>query len=137
MKKTNVIAATLAGLALSVSLAAFAHDDEHEKITILEQHPALNAPGKKVLVLTVDYLPGQVSIPHSHVGTTLAYVLEGEVTSKVNDGPETTYKPGQTWYEPAGAKHYVSKNASTTKPAKLLVFMMLDEKDPVLTPLPK
>jgi len=135
MKK--FIALSLAGLALSVSASAFAHDDTHEKITILEDHPALNAPGKKVLMLTVDYLPGQVSVPHSHAGTTIAYVLEGEITSKVNDGETITYKPGQTWYEPAGSKHYLSKNASSTKPAKLLVYMMLDEKDPVLTPLPK
>jgi quercetin dioxygenase-like cupin family protein len=135
MKK--LLVSTLAGLALSASLGAFAHDPAHEKITVLEEHPTLNVPGKKVLVVTVDYLPGQVSIPHSHAGTTVAYVLEGEVISKVNDGPETTYKTGQTWYEPAGAKHYVSKNASATKPAKLLVWMVLDEKDPVLTPLPK
>ncbi|MGV8921219.1 MAG: cupin domain-containing protein [Pseudomonas sp.] len=137
MKKLNIIAATLAGLALSVSLGAFAHDADHEKITVLEEHPTLNIPGKKILVLTVDYLPGQASIPHTHDGTTVAYVLEGAVISKVNDGAETTYKAGQTFYEPAGAKHYVSKNASATKPAKLLVYMVLDEKGAPLSPMPK
>ncbi|WP_297844792.1 cupin domain-containing protein [Pseudomonas sp.] len=137
MNTRNVVASVLAGLALAFSIGTFAHDGAQEKITILQDHPALNAPGKKVLMLTVDYLPGQASIPHSHAGTTMAYVLEGAIISKVNDGKETTYTPGQSWYEPAGAKHYVSKNASATQPAKLLVYMVLDEKDPVLTPLAK
>ncbi|MDB6048785.1 MAG: hypothetical protein JWR17_1531 [Pseudomonas sp.] len=137
MNIQNVIASTLVGLALALSTSAFAHDATQEKITILQEHPALNVPGKKVLMLTVDYLPGQESIPHSHAGTTIAYVLEGAIISKVNDGKEITYTPGQSWYEPAGAKHEVSKNASATQPAKLLVYMVLDEKDPVLTPLAK
>jgi quercetin dioxygenase-like cupin family protein len=97
----------------------------------------LNAPGKKAMVLTVDYKPGQVSIPHSHSGSAMAYVLEGEVISRVNDGKAVTYKAGQTWYEPAGSKHYESRNASTSKPAKLLVFILLDDNGEVLTPLPK
>lgn len=137
MNTHNVIASAVAGIVLVCSMGAYSHDSTKEKITVLQDHPALNAPGKKVLMLTVDYLPGQESVPHSHAGTTLAYVLEGEITSRVNDGKEITYTPGQSWYEPAGAKHYVSKNASATQPAKLLVYMVLDEKDPVLTPLGK
>jgi quercetin dioxygenase-like cupin family protein len=117
--------------------SAQAHDAEQEKVTVLEQHRMLNAPGKKAMVLTVDYLPGQASIAHSHSGSAIAYVLEGEVISRVNDGKAITYKTGQTWYEPAGSKHYESRNASVTKPAKLLVFILLDDKADILTPLPK
>jgi quercetin dioxygenase-like cupin family protein len=117
--------------------SAQAHDAGQEKVTVLEQHRMLNAPGKKAMVLTVDYLPGQASIAHSHSGSAIAYVLEGEVISRVNDGKAITYKTGQTWYEPAGSKHYESRNASVTKPAKLLVFILLDDKADILTPLPK
>jgi len=124
-------------LALTVPVTAMAHDGEHEKVTVLETHPMLNAPGKKAMMLTVDYKPGQVSIPHSHSGSALAYVLEGEVVSRVNDGKAITYKAGQSWYEPAGSKHYESRNASKTKPAKLLVFILLDDNGEILTPLPK
>lgn len=137
MNARNLIACTFACMVLTLSMGSYAHDSAQEKITVLQEHPALNVPGKKVLMVTVDYLPGQQSVPHSHAGTTIAYVLEGAVTSKVNDGEEITYTPGQSWYEPAGAKHYVSRNASATQPAKLLVYMVLDEKDPVLTPLGK
>ncbi|MGE6385683.1 cupin domain-containing protein [Pseudomonas sp. NPDC078416] len=117
--------------------SAQAHDAEHEKVTVLEEHPMLNAPGKKAMALTVEYTPGQASIAHSHSGSAIAYVLEGEVISRVNDGKAITYKAGQTWYEPAGSKHYESRNASATKPAKLLVFILLDDKADILTPLPK
>jgi quercetin dioxygenase-like cupin family protein len=141
MKPLKLLAASAALLALPLTLVlpatAMAHDGEHEKITVLENHPMLNAPGKKAMMLTVDYQPGQVSIPHSHSGSALAYVLEGEVVSRVNDGKAITYKAGQSWYEPAGSRHYESRNASTTRPARLLVFILLDDNGEVLTPLPK
>jgi len=139
MKPVKFLATALSCLALSLPLSsnAQAHDEEHEKVTVLENHPMLNAPGKKAMVLTVDYKPGQVSIPHSHSGSAIAYVLEGEVISRVNDGKAITYKVGQTWYEPAGSRHYESRNASATKPAKLLVFILLDDNGEVLTPLPE
>jgi quercetin dioxygenase-like cupin family protein len=141
MKPMKLLAASVACVALSLMLTvpvtAMAHDGEHEKVTVLETHPMLNAPGKKAMMLTVDYKPGQVSIPHSHSGSALAYVLEGEVVSRVNDGKAITYKAGQSWYEPAGSKHYESRNASETKPAKLLVFILLDDNGEILTPLSK
>lgn len=141
MKPMKLLGAGVACVALSLTLAvpvtAMAHDGEHEKVTVLQTHPMLNAPGKKAMMLTVDYKPGQVSIPHSHSGSALAYVLEGEVVSRVNDGKAITYKAGQSWYEPAGSKHYESRNASETKPAKLLVFILLDDNGEILTPLPK
>lgn len=139
MNARRLITASLVSLTLCASWGAVAHDAEHsaEKVTVLDQQAMLNAPGLKAMVLTVDYLPGQASIAHSHAGSAFAYVLEGEVISQVNDGKAVTYKQGQTWYEPAGSKHYVSKNASTSKPAKLLVYILMGENDKVLEPLAK
>jgi quercetin dioxygenase-like cupin family protein len=88
-------------------------------------------------MLNVDYAPGQATVPHSHTGTAVAYVLEGAITSRVNDEKAKTYKVGESFYEPAGSRHFESSNASQTKPAKLLVVMVLDDKAEVLTPLPK
>jgi quercetin dioxygenase-like cupin family protein len=133
-------AARLCALALAAVFAigsAQAHDAGQEKILVMEEHPMLNAPGKKAMVLTVDYQPGQASIAHTHSGSAMAYVLEGEVISRVNDGKAVTYKTGQSWYEPAGSKHYESRNASATKPAKLLVFILLDANADILAPLPQ
>lgn len=137
MKPLTALTSALAGLTLLASLGAAAHELEYgqEKIKILQEHALANLPGKTALMLTVDYAPGQATVPHMHKGAAMAYVLEGEITSRVNDEPVITYKAGEFWYEPAGSQHPVSANASASKPAKLLVFVLKDAKDEVLTPL--
>ncbi|WP_421546992.1 cupin domain-containing protein [Pseudomonas sp. QD4] len=135
----NPLTAALAALALLTSLCAAAHEPVYgqEKLAILQEQALSNMPGKKALMLTVDYAPGQATVPHRHAGAAMAYVLQGAITSRVNDQPAITYKAGQSWFEPAGSRHPVSSNASQTEPAKLLVFMLMDEQDAVLTPLEK
>jgi len=123
-----------AALAFSLSTAALAHDSS-EKVTVLQEQLLKNAPGKKAMMIEVDYQPGQSSIAHKHDGTAMAYVLEGEVISQVKGEQPITYKKGQFWYEAAGSEHLVSKNASQNKPARLLVFMVLAPDEPVLIPL--
>ena len=124
----------LATLALTLSASAFAHDPS-EKITVLQDELLQNVPGKKAMMIEVDYQPGQSSIAHKHQGTAMAYVLSGEIISQVKGQKAITYKAGQYWYEPAGSEHLLSKNASETKPAKLLVFMVLAPDEKVLIPL--
>lgn len=131
MKALHLVAAALA---FSLSGSAMAHDPS-EKITVLQEQLLKNAPGKKAMMIEVDYQPGQSSIAHKHEGTAMAYVLDGEVISQVKGEKAITYKKGQFWYEPAGSEHLVSKNASSTKPAKLLVFMVLAPDEQVLIPL--
>ena len=134
MKVLRLLAAPLAVLALSVSASAFAHDPS-EKVTILQDEALKNVPGKKALMIEVDYKPGQSSIAHKHEGTAMAYVISGTIISQVKGGNAITYKAGEYWYEPAGSEHLVSKNASATQPAKLLVFMVLSPDEKVLIPL--
>ncbi|MBK5418429.1 cupin domain-containing protein [Pseudomonas sp. TH31] len=124
----------LAALALTVSASAFAHDPS-EKITVLQDELLQNVPGKKAMMIEVDYKPGQSSIAHKHDGTAMAYVLSGQITSQVKGQTAITYKAGEYWYEPAGSEHLISKNASATQPAKLLVFMVLSPDEKVLIPL--
>ena len=139
MNARHLVTASLVSLSMLASWGASAHEPGPgaEKITVLEKQPILNAPGLKAMVLTVEYAPGHAAMAHTHSGSTFAYVLEGEVISQINDGKAITYKQGETWYEPAGSKHYVSKNASSSKPAKILVYMLLGEQDKVLEPLGK
>lgn len=135
MKALRILAAPLAALALTVSATAIAHEGPSEKITVLQDEALKNVPGKKAMMIKVDYKPGQSSIAHKHEGTAMAYVLSGAVISQVKGEKAITYKAGQYWYEPAGSEHLVSKNASATKPAKLLVFMVLSPDEKVLIPL--
>jgi quercetin dioxygenase-like cupin family protein len=108
MKALRILAAPLAALALTVSATAIAHEGPSEKITVLQDEALKNVPGKKAMMIEVDYKPGQSSIAHKHEGTAMAYVLSGAVISQVKGEKAITYKAGQYWYEPAGSEHLVS-----------------------------
>ncbi len=77
---------------------------------------------------------GGSSKAHRHPGLTFAYVLEGEIISKVGDEPETTYKTGEMWMETPDQLHAVSRNASATKPAKLLAILLAPKGKALSTP---
>ena len=102
------------------------------KIVFEHDLPDLNLKGWSVTVVEVSYAPGESSGAHRHPGITIAYVLEGEVRSKVGDDPEKLYTAGQMFLETPNQVHAVSRNASTTKPARLLA-VMLAEKGKQLT----
>jgi quercetin dioxygenase-like cupin family protein len=45
-----------------------------------------------------------------------------------------TLKPGETFYEGPNDVHIVSRNASDSKPAKFVVFLVKNQGAPVLLP---
>jgi quercetin dioxygenase-like cupin family protein len=94
-----------------------------------------NIPGKSLIAVEVLYAPGAASHPHTHAKSAFiyAYVVSGSVASKVNDEPERVYKAGESFSEEPGAHHAVSRNASKTKPAKLLAVFVVDSDDKALT----
>ena len=94
-------------------------------------------PGKEVLMITVDYPPGAVDPIHRHNAHAFIYVLEGSIIMQVKGGKEVTLTPGQTFYEGPDDVHVVGKNASSTKPAKFVVFFIKDKGAPVLVPSPE
>jgi quercetin dioxygenase-like cupin family protein len=87
-------------------------------------------PNKEGTMLTVQYLPGGASLPHRHDAHVFVYVLEGSVRMQVDGQPAVTLTAGQTFYENPTDVHRVSANASTTQPAKILVFMVKDKDKP-------
>ena len=90
--------------------------------------------GKEGVMLVVEYPPGVASPSHRHNAFTFVYVLEGSVTMQVKGGAPVTLGPGQTFYESPDDIHAVSKNASDTKPAKILVFFVKDKGVPGSVP---
>lgn len=94
-----------------------------------------NLPGKSLVAVEVVYPPGGSSVPHVHAKTAFiyAYVVSGSIESKVNDGEMRVFRAGESWSEPPGASHPVSRNASKTKPAKLLAVFVVDTLDKELT----
>jgi len=98
--------------------------------------PDLTMDGWEVTVSDVEYPPGRVGAPHRHAGFVLAYVLEGAVVTKVSgQGDEKTYTVGQMFYEPPGATHEVSKNASQTERARLLALIFAKKGSTLTTPV--
>ncbi|NIF44273.1 cupin domain-containing protein [Burkholderia sp. Tr-862] len=123
-----------ASLALGVALPAAAHDADDNVHAIMRQ-AVPEAPGKLAVIATVDYAPGQASDAHKHLGSVFAVVSKGEVLLQVNDGPVRRYRAGEGWYEAPGSRHPVSRNASATEPAQLVVFGLTGEHDPLKSPM--
>jgi quercetin dioxygenase-like cupin family protein len=80
--------------------------------------------GKEGMVEVVDFAPGEVSQPHRHNADLFVYVLEGSVVTQVEGDAPKTVKAGEVFYESPTDVHTVSRNASATHPAKLLVFYL-------------
>ena len=106
-------------------------------VTSLTSKDLPEFPGKEVLMITVDYPPGSVDPIHRHNAHAFIYVLEGSIIMQVKGGKEVTLTPGQTFYEGPNDIHVVGRNASTTKPAKFVVFLFKDKGAPVLVPVPE
>jgi quercetin dioxygenase-like cupin family protein len=81
-----------------------------------------DVPGKEGMVETVDFAPGEASQPHRHNADLFVYVLEGSIITQVKGGSPQTVHAGEVFYESPTDVHSVSRNASETQPAKLLVF---------------
>jgi quercetin dioxygenase-like cupin family protein len=104
------------------------------EVTPLLSKDLTDFPGKEGLMITVEYPPGSSDPIHRHNAHAFVYVLEGSIVMQVRGGKEVTLTPGQTFYEGPNDVHVVGKNASQTKPAKFVVFLVKDKGAPVLVP---
>ena len=107
---------------------------EEAKVTELVTKDLTNLPGKEGLMITVVYPPGSTDPIHRHNAHAFVYVLEGSIVMQVRGGKEVTLTPGQTFYEGPDDVHVVGRNASQTKPAKFVVFLVKDKGAPILVP---
>jgi len=124
-------------LACLMSVTLVAQEDkvaQEAKVTQLLSKDLTNLPGKEGLMITVDYPPGSSDPIHRHNAHAFVYVLEGSVVMQVRGGKQVTLIPGQTFYEGPDDVHVVGRNASGTKPAKFLVFLVKDKGAPILVP---
>ena len=92
---------------------------------------------REVLMITVEYPPGGADPIHRHNADAFVYVLEGSIVMQVKGGKEVTLTPGETFYEARDDVHLVGRNASSTKPAKFLVFIVKEKGAPALVPVPE
>jgi quercetin dioxygenase-like cupin family protein len=120
----------LIALCLTTATAAA----QETKVTPLITREFADTDGKEGMMMVVEYAPGGSSAEHRHNAHVFVYVLEGTVAMQVKGGKEVTLGPGETFYESPEDVHTVSRNASTSKPAKFLVFFVKQKGAPTTVP---
>ena len=108
---------------------------EGPKVTLLTAKDLPESPGKEAVMITVEHAPGGSSAIHRHNAHAFVYVLEGSIVMQVEGAKEVTLTAGQTFYEGPDDVHVVGRNASSTKPAKFVVFLIKDRGAPALVPV--
>ena len=122
-------------LLLILCLTATAAADQGAAIvTPLVTRDLAGITGKEGVMLTVEYAPGQSGTVHRHNAHVFVYVLEGSIVMQVQGDKEVTLVPGQTFYESPDDIHSVGRNASSSAPAKFLVFFVKDKGAPITAP---
>src|SRR4249919_741556 len=108
---------------------------QEAKVSPLMSKDLAEFPGKEGMMITVVYPPGASDPIHRHNAHAFLYMLEGSVVMQLKNGKEITLTPGQTFYEGPRDIHTVGRNASSTKPAKFIVFLVKDKGAPVVVPV--
>jgi len=140
IKRPTMLAATAFSATCLLASVGNAHAADTKNSTVVQpllSEPLTGIPGKEVVVLTVEYLPGGASLPHRHDADVFVYVLEGAVIMQVDGKEPVTVGKGQTFRETPTDIHRQSANASKTEPAKFVVFMVKDSGKPATRPLEK
>ena len=105
------------------------------EVDVLFNQQLQDIQGKSGQMLTVTYAPGEASGQHRHYAHTFVYVLEGSIVMQVRGGDAVTLSAGQTFYENPDDIHSVSRNASDTEPAKILVVFIKESDAPTTVPV--
>ena len=118
-----------AACAVGVGGLTLARHDEKggAKVTQLSRRDIvekLDGKDARVTVEEVTIEPGGQVRPHRHTGPVFGYVLEGEYEHALNDDPVMTYKAGDTFYEPSGCVHRVTRNPSARAKTRLLAVIL-------------
>ena len=117
----------IAALTDPLCMASDSASSPLDKVEPIASYPLPNVPGKRVTIVRVFYGPGGFTRPHRHAGSVTAYITKGEIRSQLGGGPVEIFKVGQSFFEPPGATHMVSANASNTEPAELIAVFIADE----------
>jgi quercetin dioxygenase-like cupin family protein len=133
-RKTLALAAGITVAA--VGMTAARHDEDHRavrQLSVREIVEKLDGKEASATAVEVTYEPGQAGAPHRHPGPTFGYVLEGEYEWAIDDQPARVLKAGETFYEPGGCLHRVSRNPGQVK-TRLLAWVLhpRDAKDLVI-----
>lgn len=115
-------------LAFTLGGAAVAHlHEDGEKVKVLSTQDIkeqLDGKKAKATIVEVTIGPGQSGLAHRHPGPGFVYVLEGEYELGIDQEPTKVFKAGETFYEPTGCLHRVSRNPSKTGQTRLIAVVL-------------
>jgi quercetin dioxygenase-like cupin family protein len=116
------------GIGLGLGGLAAARMDEHgESVRVISARDIkekLDGKDAKVTVVEVTIDPGKSGLAHRHPGPGFVYVAEGEYELGIDDQPTKIFKAGETFYEPTGCLHRVSKNPGAKGKTRLIAFVL-------------
>ena len=126
------MARNLLALAIGVALgcgglALAQHHEDGESVRFISAQDIqekLDGHEAKVSVVEVTINPGESGLPHRHPGPGFVYVAEGEYELGIDDQPTKIFKAGETFYEPTGCLHRVSKNPAKQGKTRLIAFVL-------------
>ena len=90
--------------------------------TDLQQHD-LSVPGREVVQVRVDFLPGVVAPRHSHPGEEIVYAIEGVLEYRLEGKSPVTLEAGEVLFIPAETIHAV-KNVGSGNAAELATYVV-------------
>jgi len=122
----------LAALASSFFLASFASAQGPAiKRTVLQK--ADLGDGREAIVGIAEIAPGGATGRHTHFGTEIGYVLEGNTVLEIEGEPVRTLKPGDSYTIPAGRVHNAKALEGSTK---VLATYVVDKDKPLAVAAP-
>jgi len=131
-----IVGVAIAGLTL-------AHSDEKaqgsgEQVKVLASYDVkekLDGQDATVTMVEVTFGTQLAGTSHRHPGPAFVYVIEGTYELGIDDQPTKIYKAGETFQEPSGCLHRVSRNPASTGKTKLIAVVLhpRSAKD-ILTP---
>jgi quercetin dioxygenase-like cupin family protein len=126
-----------AGVVLGAGgLVAAQHAEKHgavRPLAVREIAERLDGKEANATAVEVTLEPGQAGARHRHPGPAFGYVLEGEYEWAIDDQPAKVLKAGETFYEPGGCLHRVSRNPGKAR-TRILAWVLhpRDAKDLVI-----
>ncbi|WP_435008987.1 cupin domain-containing protein [Tundrisphaera lichenicola] len=125
MVRGALVVAVGVGLGV-VGMARAWHVENHESVkplASLDIDEKLDGKEARASAVEVTLEPGQAGVPHRHPGPGFGYILEGEYEWGIDDQPARVLKAGETFYEPTGCLHRVSRNPGKVK-TRLLAWVL-------------
>ena len=137
MRRTMIILSLTLGLGIVLGALGdrfLSAQQQSVKRTELLKTDLEGMAGKEGVMYIAELAPGATAGKHFHPGPEFAYILDGSLTLEPQGQAPQTFKTGEVFHNP-GKNVHDAKNASTTAPAKVLVFIVSEKGQPLATPV--